>query len=71
MDRELKESCYDVSIRTEMQTIWEYARKQFIPICIKNTQNFVIVSYIHVVIRESRVHIIQLPVIKSATFCNN
>jgi hypothetical protein len=29
------------------------------------------VSYIHVVIRESRVHIIQLPVIKSATFCNN
>jgi len=62
MDQELKESCYDISIKTEMPTIWEYAGKQFNHL-YKNTQKFVLVSYIHPVIRESRVQ-------NNSTSCN-
>jgi len=64
MDKELKERSYDISIKTEMRTTWEYAGKQFNHL-YKNTHKFVFVSYRQPVIRESRLYIIQLPVIKS------
>jgi len=69
MGKELKECCYDSSINTEMQTVWEYEGKQFNHL-YKNTQKFVFISYILPVIMESRVHIIQPPVIKRLVLRN-
>jgi hypothetical protein len=65
MDKELKESCYDIYIKTDCRQYRNMKESNLFSNLYKNMQNSVFVSYRHTVIRESKVHIIHLPVIKS------
>jgi hypothetical protein len=65
MDKELKESCYDISTKNGNPDNKGICKKAVYSNLYKNTPKSAFMSYTHLVIRESRVHIIQLPVIKS------